>query len=101
MCCFGCELAINPGGGGTPIMVYRGRQQAKGVSFFRLQVYERVGISLVEVHVYERVSRVQRKSVLQSATREICSQHVLAHKLFQLAPKPFFISRIEYNHSVI
>ena len=41
--------------------------------FFRLQVYERVGISLVEVHVCERVGRVQRKSVLQPAIRASCS----------------------------
>ena len=47
------------------------------------------------------VGRVQRTSVLQPAIRASCSQHVLAHKSFQLAPKPFLISRIDYNPSVI
>ena len=45
--------------------------------------------------------RVQRKSVLQPAIWASYSQHVLAHKSFQLAPKPFLISRIDYNPSVI
>ena len=45
--------------------------------------------------------RVQKKSVLQPTIRASCSQHVLAHKSFQLAPKPFLISRIDYNPSVI
>ena len=36
------------------MMAYTGRLRPKGVSFFRLQVYERVGISLDEV--YERAS---------------------------------------------
>ena len=44
---------------------------------------------------------MQRKSVLQPAIRASCSQHVLAHKSFQLTPKPFLISRIDYNPSVI
>ena len=43
------------------------------------------------------VFRVQRKSVLQPAIRASCSQHELAHKSFQLAPKPFLVSRIDYN----
>ena len=47
------------------------------------------------------VTRVQRKSVLQPAFRASCSYHELAHKSFQLAPKPFLISRIDYNPSVI
>ena len=38
--------------------------------------------------------RVQRKSVLQPPIRGSCSLHVLA-------PIPFFISRIDYNPSVI
>ena len=53
---------------------------------------------------YVRVNdivRVQRKSVLQPANRASCSWHVLTHKSFQLAPKPFLISRIDYNPSVI
>ena len=40
------------GGGGGEIlstMAYRGRLRLKGVPFFRLQVYDRVGILLVEV----------------------------------------------------
>ena len=41
--------------GGVPIMVYRGRPRPKGVLFFGLLVYERVGILLVEV--YERVEK--------------------------------------------
>ena len=45
--------------------------------------------------------RVQRKSVLQPAIRASYRQHVLAQKSFQLAPKPFLISRIDYNPSVI
>ena len=36
-------------------MVYRGRPRPKGVLFFGLLVYERVGILLVEV--YERVGK--------------------------------------------
>ena len=44
---------------------------------------------------------MQRKSVLQPAIWASYSQHVLAHKSFQLAPKPFLISRIDYNPSVI
>ena len=46
------------GGGGkrvVPIIAYTGRLHPKGGTFFRLQVYERVGISLVEVH--ERVGK--------------------------------------------
>ena len=74
VCCFGCEQAINPRGGlgGTPIMVYRWRQQAKEV-LFQASGIRKVGISLVEVHVCERVGRVQRKSVLQPAIRASCS----------------------------
>jgi len=45
--------------------------------------------------------RVQRKSVLQPAIWASCRQHVLAHKSFQLAPKPFLIGRIDNNPSVI
>ena len=41
---------------------------------------------------------MQRKSVLQPAIRASCNLHVLAHKS---APKPFLISRIDYNPSVI
>ena len=42
------------GGGVLPMMAHTGRLRPKGLpSFFRLQVYERVGISLVEV--YKRV----------------------------------------------
>ena len=58
--------------GGTPIMVYRRRQQAKEV-LFQASGIRKVGISLVEVHVCERVGRVQRKSVLQPAIRASCS----------------------------
>ena len=45
--------------------------------------------------------RVQRKSVLQPFIGASCSLHILAHKSFQLTPKPFLISRIDYNPSVI
>ena len=42
------------GGGGLLMMAYTWRLRPKGLpSFFRLQVYERVGISLLEV--YKRV----------------------------------------------
>ena len=37
------ELTVSPGGGVLPIMAYKGRLRPKGV-------YERVGISLVEVY---------------------------------------------------
>ena len=43
------------GGGVLPIMAYKGRFRQKRGTFFRLQVYETVGISLVEV--YERVGK--------------------------------------------
>ena len=36
-------------------MAYTGRLRTKGVPFFRILVYERVGISLVEV--YKRVGK--------------------------------------------
>ena len=45
--------------------------------------------------------RVQRKSVLHPAIRASCSEHVIALKSFQLAPKPFLMSRIDCNPSVI
>ena len=51
-------------------------------------------------HYTNGLNRVQSKSVLQPAIRASCSQHVLAHKSFQLAPKLFLISRIDYNPSV-
>ena len=41
------------------------------------------------------------KSVLQPAIWASCRYHVLAHKSFQLAPKPFLIGRIDNNPSVI
>ena len=47
---------LGPGGGEVfPMMAYTGRLRPKGVFFFGLQVYERVGISLVEV--YKRVEK--------------------------------------------
>ena len=47
------------------------------------------------------INMVQRKSVLQPAILASCSWHVPAHKSFQLVPKPYLISRIDYNPSVI
>ena len=44
-----------PGGGGTPYNGLYGEAPPKRGIFFRLQVYERVGISLVEV--YKRVGK--------------------------------------------
>ena len=38
------------GGGGLPLMAYTRRLSPKGVCFFRLQLYERVGILLVKVY---------------------------------------------------
>ena len=38
---------------------------------------------------------------VQPANQASCSQHILAHKTFQQAPKAFLISRIDYNPSVI
>ena len=47
--------AVNPGGGGTPyIGLYEEAPPERG-TFFRLQVYKRVGISQVEV--YKRVGK--------------------------------------------
>ena len=51
-------LNIRPGGGGggvLPIMAYTGGAPPERGTFFTLQVYERVGISRVEV--YERVGK--------------------------------------------
>ena len=46
---FNCKDACPGGGGGTPYKgLYRGAQPGRG-TFFRLQVYEREGILLVEV----------------------------------------------------
>ena len=64
------------------------------------------GLSLCKRRDYSHANsfglgRVQRKSVLQPAIRASCSWHVLAHKSFQLVPKPFLISRIDHNPSVI
>ena len=44
-----------PGEGGTPYNGLYGEAPPEGVLFFRLQVYERVGISRAEV--YERVGK--------------------------------------------
>ena len=52
-----------PGGRVLPIMSYTGRLRPKGIPFFRLQVYKRVGISLVVV-----CKRI-RKSVISSVKR--------------------------------
>ena len=41
--------------GVIPIMAYTGRLRLKGGTFFRLHVYERVGILLVKV--YKRVGK--------------------------------------------
>ena len=43
------------GGGILSTIAYTGRLRLKGVPFFRLQVYDREGVSLVEV--YERVGK--------------------------------------------
>ena len=43
------------GGGILSTMAYTGRLALKGVPFFRLQVYEKEGVLLVEV--YERVGK--------------------------------------------
>ena len=44
-------LPLGGGGGGGILstMAHKGRLRLKGVPFFRLQVYDRVGILLVEV----------------------------------------------------
>ena len=50
------SVRLHPGGGGVPIMVYRPvLAPPKRGTFLRLLIYERVGISLVEV--YERVGK--------------------------------------------
>ena len=43
------------GGWVLPIMAYTGRLRLKGVPLFRLQVYEKIAILLIEV--YERVGK--------------------------------------------
>ena len=67
------------GGGGrrrvVPIIAYMGRLHPKGGTLFRLQVYERVRISIVEVH--ERVG----KSVTSVCTKAPQKQmHFMAVK---------------------
>ena len=60
------------GGGGrrvVPIIAYMGRLHPKGGTFFRLQVYERVGISIVEVH--ERLGK-SVTSVCKKAPQNRC-----------------------------
>ena len=46
---------VIPGGGGTPYNGLYGEAPPERGTFFRLQVYERVGISQVEV--YKRVGK--------------------------------------------
>ena len=45
-----CKLGSQAGGGGTPYDDLCGEAQPKRGMFFRLQVYKRVGISLVKVN---------------------------------------------------
>ena len=47
------------------------------------------------------MGRVKRKSVLQPALLDKLSLACVAHKSFQLAPKPFLLSRIDDNPTVI
>ena len=50
------EYKLSRGGGVVlPLKSYTGKLCLKGVPFFRLQAYERVGISLVEV--FKRVGK--------------------------------------------
>ena len=51
----GFETCITPGGGGTPFDGLYGEAPPERSTFFRLQVYKRVGISQVEV--YKRVGK--------------------------------------------
>ena len=53
--CMGKYLPGGGGGGGTPYNGLYGEAPAEGGTFFTLQVYERVGISRVEVN--ERVGK--------------------------------------------
>ena len=64
-------------------------------------VINRVVVINIIVINMDITGRVERKSVLQTAICASRSWHVLAHKSFQLAPKPFLIGRIDYNPSVI
>ena len=48
-------LVLDPGGGGTPYIGLYGEAPPERGTFFRLQVYKRVGISQVEV--YKRVGK--------------------------------------------
>ena len=45
-----CTLGSQAGGGVLPMMTYAGEAQPKRGLLFRLQVYKRVGISLVKVY---------------------------------------------------
>ena len=58
----------------------------------------KVGLFILHVSI---LTQGARKSVLQPVIGASFSYHVLALKSFQLAPKPFLISRIDYNPSVI
>ena len=55
------DFCLTPGGGGgggvLPILAYTGRLRPKGGTFFRLQVYKRVGISQVEVYKSTEIGR--------------------------------------------
>ena len=70
-------------------------------SFQTFRLTAGVYLNTQQYRLYWLHHRVQRKSVLQPAIRASCGLHALAHKSFQLAPKLFLISRIDYNPSVI
>ena len=51
--------------GGSPSNGLYREAQPKRDTFFRPQVYERIGISLIEVYIYERVG----KSIISVCTK--------------------------------
>ena len=55
ICCLICFKHSRRGGGGAPYNYLYGEVRPERGTFFRLQVYKRVGISLLEV--YERVGK--------------------------------------------
>ena len=76
-----------------PIVAYRGRLQPKRVLFFRFQVYERVGISLVEV--YERIGNLVRfvykrsSKMVYKRIRDWTLERGFPYKTLLSIPRPF------------
>jgi len=66
----------SPGGGGTPIMAHTERPRRKGAgTFFRLQVYKRIGI--LQVKMYERVGQSVISVFERKFNSDISNRHAL------------------------